>query len=298
MQFIRRNAATVAVTAIFGLGILGSAAFAALAPATTPATDVLAGALNQAPKGDRIKAILDGLVARGVITQAQADAILAALQEDAREDKQREDKKRDDFAKRVYANLFEQSAAYLGIPAGELKAKLPGTSLAAIANATPGKSAGGLKAYLLDAVKAAIAKALADGNITQEQADRLTAAAPERIGSFVEHTYPKRDERPKQPVIKTFIGDALGTARDYLGLTLGELKTALGTGKSLGEIADATAGKSRDGLIAAITTSTNQKIDAAQQAGKLTADQATRLKAMVGDAVTRIVDAKRPIKSG
>jgi len=292
MTFIRRNAAAVAVTAIFGLGILGSAAFAALAPAATPAPDAIAGALNQGPKGDRIKAILDGLVTRGVITQAQADAILAALHEEAREDK-----KRDDFAKRVFANLFEQSATYLGIPAGELKAKLPGASLAAIADATPGKSADGLVAYLLTAVNDAIARALAAGAITQEQADRATAAAPEHIARFARHTYPARDERPKHPAIKAFIGDGVRVALDYLGISKEELATALRSGKSLGEVADATPGKNRDGLIAAITTTTNAKIDEAQQAGKITAEQAAALKAMVGDAVTRLVDAKHTIKS-
>jgi hypothetical protein len=68
--------------------------------------------------------------------------------------------------------------------------------------------------------------------------------------------------------------------------------TALRSGKSLGEIADGTTGKSRTGLIATVTAATNAKIDKAQQDGKLTADQAPKLKAEVLNAVTALVDHK------
>lgn len=288
---IGRKVAIGAMTAIIGTGLLGTAAVAAFAPA--PATaPTLPGTTAQAPKTDRLKAILEGLVARGVITQQQAEAILAALTEERRDD--------NELGRHVFANLFEQSAAYLQMQPAALKARLPGTSLAAIADATPGKSAEGLVRFLTDAVNSAIARALAEGKITQEQADRLTAAAPEHITRFVRHTWPEhgqRDRRAAHPNVMAFIGDAVSAAREYLGLSREELMTALRSGKSLGQIADGTAGKDRAGLVAAVTTQANTRIDEAQQAGKITAEQAAAIRARVTEAVEKAVDRTWPIKS-
>lgn len=295
MKITGRKTATIAVTALLGLGLLGSAAFAAFAPApadTFSLVPTLPGtAVAEVPKADKVKAILDALVTKGVITQAQEDAILAALKDAAG------DKDRDDLLKRVFANLFEQSATYLGIAPADLKTKLPGTSLGAIADATAGKSRTGLVANLTNAADAAIAKALADGKITQAQADKAKAAVPEHITQFVDHTWPQAKPRPanpraKTPSVQAFIGDFMNTTRTYLGITQQDLMTQLRSGKSLGEIANATTGKSRDGLIAALTTGANDKIDQAVRAQKLTADQATALDAKVKDAVTQLVDRK------
>ncbi len=297
----RRKVAMSIATAIIGVGLLGGAALAAFAPAPADTFSLVPSFLGSnstapttaaAPKpgADKLKALLDTLVAKGVITQAQEDAILAAVK-DAHGDKDR-----DALLGHVFASLFEQSATYLGMTPADLKAKLPGTSLAAIANATPGKSRDGLVAYLTKAVDDAIAKLLADGKITKDQADKAMTAVPDHIAKFVDHTYTKPTPRAVTPKVQAFIGDAISAARTYLGLQSADLMAQLRAGKSLGEIANATAGKSRDGLIAAITTQANANIDKAVQAGKLTADQATQLKASVGSAVTQLADRKGATK--
>lgn len=278
----------IAATAL-GAGLLGSVALGAFTPGAAETFTVVPGrsgaaAPANAPARDRLKGILDGLAAKGVITPAQEDAILAAVGTGDRQ-----------TPKRIFADLLRQSADYLGLTPAELKTKLPGTSLAAIASATPGKSRDGLVAALSTAVRDAIAKALADGTITQEQADRATAAAPARIATFVDRTWPQRAPRPpKLPSVLSFVGDASAAARDYLGLTQQELMQQLRAGKSLAAVASATPGKSRDGLVAAITAATDARIDQAQAAGRLTADQAARLKTRVGEAVARIVDQPWP----
>src|SRR5436305_11131504 len=92
MKLIGRRAVIAAVAGIFGLGLLGSVALAALAPSpadTFALVPSLPGApIADAPKGagDKLKTLLDGLVAKNVITQQQEDAILGALQT-ARADK-------------------------------------------------------------------------------------------------------------------------------------------------------------------------------------------------------------------
>lgn len=292
MKLIGRRTAVIAVTTIFGLSVLGSAAFAALAPAATNDTLSLvapqpgATTVAEAPRGDKLKDVLDALVTKGVITQQQEDAILAALKDKSH------DRDREELLKRIFAGLFQQSATYLGVQPADLKAKLPGTSLGAIANATAGKSRDGLVTTLVNAVNDAIAKAVADGKITQEQADKAKASVPERVAKFVDHTWPT--PKARLPSVRAFIGDVMSDTRTYLGIPQKDLMTQLRAGKSLGEIADATPGKSKSGLVSTLMNDANAKIDKAKQEGKLTAEQATQLKSNVQEGVTQVVDHKGP----
>jgi hypothetical protein len=76
-----------------------------------------------------------------------------------------------------------------------------------------------------------------------------------------------------------------------------DLAAALRSGKSLGDVADTTAGKTRTGLISTIAAAATAKIDKAQQDGKLTADQGTALKASVLNRVTELVNRKGTVRS-
>jgi hypothetical protein len=271
--------------------MLGGAAFAAFAPVTYEApssVDRETAAATPANGGtDRLESVLDGLISKGVITRAQADAILAAVRTAA--------PTRDSHAtKRVFANLFEESAKYLGLSTADLKAKVAGTSLGALADKTPNKSQPVLVTTLQNAVTAATDKALADGKLTKEQADKAKAEAPARIRKFVEHTYPQArapKDRTHAQTVSEFIGDIYAAARDYLGLSQADLLKALREGKTLGELATV-PGKNKQDLVAKISAAAIAKIDRAAADGKLTADQATALKAQVGPAVIALVDRK------
>jgi hypothetical protein len=97
--------------------------------------------------------------------------------------------------------------------------------------------------------------------------------------------------------VKSFLGDLLTAARDYLGgVTLQDVTTAMRSGKSLGDIAN-DKGKSRDGLIQALTTAANARIDQAVASNKITADQAATLKSKVAAEITAFVDRKHPAKA-
>ena len=299
---IRRKAAITITTAIFGTALLGGAALAAFAPAQLEAP--LVAGLDATPsaqagqprRADNMRKILDALVAKNVITQAQEDAILAAVQGDRTGEK---------LVHKVLGALFDQSVTYLGTNPADLKTALPGTSLGAIADKTTGTSKAGLVTSLTTYANGAIDKAVADKKLTADQAAKAKSSAPAQITRFVDHTYPAKTPRtvtpnaPKPavaPRVQNFIGDAASAARDYLGLTAADLATSLRSGKSLGEVADTTAGKTRTGLIATMAASTNTKIDKAVTDAKLTPDQATSLKATVQSAVTTLVDRKGPAK--
>ena len=302
-MLLNRKVALAAAVGTLTAVLLGGAALAAFAPVTDDLPSVLDGetvAAAPANSGtDKLKSILDGLVAKGLITVGQADAILAAV-------KAAEPVRDNGTVKRVFASLLEESAKYLGLSVGDLKAKLPGTTLNQVAETTAGKSQSGLAVTLQNAVNAAIDKALAEAKLTKEQADKAKADAPAHIKRFVEQTYPQaRAPKAKPPTrdlpkantramkIGEFVGDIYSAGRTYLGLSQADLLKALREGKTLSEVATS-VGKNKAELVATITAAANTKIDKAATDGKLTVDQATALKAQVGPAVTRLVDARVP----
>jgi len=76
--------------------------------------------------------------------------------------------------------MLRAAAGFLGLDRAELRAQLPGNSLAGLAE-TEGKSAAALEAAMIAPAKVRLAKAVANGRITQARADhaveRLEALA-------------------------------------------------------------------------------------------------------------------------
>jgi hypothetical protein len=281
----------VGSVALFGaaaLGAFGPDASVSVVSAVAPAASAVMG---QDKTGDRLKQLLDGLVQKGVITQQQEDAILAAAK-DATPKQVRTAK--------VVRDFVGESAKYLGLAQKDLVAKLPGTSLGKIADATPNKSKAGLVTALSVAANDDITKALTDKKVTDEQAKKLRDGLAAEINTFVDRTWPTKPAaapRAVVPNVKSFLGDMLQTARDYLGgVTLQDVTTAMRSGKSLGDIANE-KGKGRDGLVLALTTAANVNIDKAVASNRLTADQAATLKTKVAAEIATFVDRKAPAKT-
>jgi len=270
------------------LGAFGPDASASLVSAVAPAASSVMG---EDKTGDRLKQLLDGLVQKGVITQQQEDAIVAAAK-DATAKQVRTAK--------VVRDFLGESAKYLGLAQKDLVTKLPGTSLGKIADATPNKSKAGLVTALSVAANDDITKALADKKITDDQAKKLRDGLAVEINTFVDRTWPTKPAvapRAVVPNVKAFLGDMLQAARDYLGgVTLQDVTTAMRNGKSLGDIAT-DKGKTRDGLVLALTTAANANIDKAVASNKLTAEQAATLKTKVAAEITKFVDRKAPAKT-
>lgn len=128
-------------------------------------------------------------------------------------------------------------------------------------------------------LKAALDALVAKGVITQTQENAIIEAL--------------KAEHKDHPRIREFVGDVAKASVDYLGLPADEVKKELRSGKSLGQIANVTPGKSRDGLIKFLDDAANKRIDAAVDAGKITKDQATELRTKVDGAMVRIVDRSK-----
>jgi DNA-binding phage protein len=281
-----------AAVGVGSVGLFGAAAFGAFGPeassnAVSAVAPVTLAVVGEDRDGDRLKHLLDGLVQKGVITQQQEDAILAAAKDVAGTKV---------HTAKVMRDLLGESATYLGLTHKDLVAKLPGTSLGKIADAMPNKNRPGLVTALSMAANADITTALSTNKITDAQAKTLRDGLSAKIEKFVDRTWPAKHAGAGRTNVKAFLGDMLQTAQDYLGGTLQDITTAMRSGKSLGDIAKE-KGKSRDGLVQALTTAANTRIDKAVADNKLTTDQAATLKTKVATEIAKFVDRKAPARS-
>jgi hypothetical protein len=151
---------------------------------------------------------------------------------------------------------------------------------------------------LKDAMKAAaideVDAALADGRISEDEADALK----ERIESgeappfFLPFLGPRFDHVPGRPHfdgMHFFFEEKLSTAADYLGLTQDELEERLNDGSSLADVAQA-EGKSVEGLKQALMDDATERIDQALEDGKLTEDEADSLREGLEERIDAFVD--------
>jgi polyhydroxyalkanoate synthesis regulator phasin len=184
---------------------------------------------------------------------------------------------------------LDVAASYLGLTESQLQTQLEsGKTLAQIANATSGKSADGLIAALVAAEKQELADAVSSGKLTQAQADAISATLQQRFTDLVNGTFPKGGHG------FGFRIAGLDAAATYLGLTEDQLRTQLESGKTLAQIANATNGKSADGLIAALVADAKKHLDEAVAAGKITKDQETEILSDLKDRITELVNGRLP----
>src|SRR5437879_2508 len=138
------------------------------------------------------------------------------------------------------------AATYIGITEAQLRTEL-GTdkSLADVAIAH-GKTRDGLIAALVAA----------------QQQDITTLVDQKGIGA---RPNPANGVGPgfgRGPGGRNVIGDSEAAAATYLGMTEADLETKLRAGQTLAQIANATAGKSRDGLRNEVVADASGKVDA------------------------------------
>ena len=142
----------------------------------------------------------------------------------------------------------------------------------------------------------AVALVVAGGAFAAGKAPRLEGVRRERSldrPSFVASSTNKttRDSGPGTAPT------SLAAAATYLGLRA-NLQTALQSGKTLAQVADATSNKSAAGLIAALVAAEKTELAAAVTAGKLTQAQADQMTTNLKARFTVLVNGVRPAHGG
>jgi DNA-binding phage protein len=168
-------------------------------------------------------------------------------------------------------NTLATAATYIGITEADLRTALQtGKTLAQIA-VEHGKTRDGLIAAL-----------------SAEATKQITTAVDQPGTNF---SGPGGRGGPGGP--RGGIANDEAAAAAYIGTTEADLRAKEQAGQTLAQIAVA-AGKTRDGLIAAMVADGNKKIDAALAAGTITAAQATAQKTSLTAHVTAEVDETGP----
>jgi DNA-binding phage protein len=208
-----------------------------------------------------ITLVLTGGVAAAALAPATADAVIAQLPGGAA----------------IFVsggpfgspNGLATAATYIGITEAELRTELQtGKTLAEVAVAH-GKTRDGLIAAL-----------------SAEATKQITTAVDQPGMAFKDH-----GGRIGPGGVRAITG-GIAAAAAYIGTTEADLRTKLQAGQTLTQIATA-AGKTRDGLIAALVADGNAKIDAAVAAGTITAAQGAERKTALTAHVTAEVDQVR-----
>jgi hypothetical protein len=176
----------------------GDASVAATVPSVTDTA-----ATRESPK-TKLKAILDALVAKNTITQAQEDAILKAVKDAEPTPKPKPVRPAVPSVRSFVGELSDAASAYLGMDQKTLLAQLrAGKSVADIANglSAQGKSAAGLIDALTKTANDRVDQAVAAKKLTAEQATALKPKIAAEITTFVNRSFTKPVlPRPLTPV--------------------------------------------------------------------------------------------------
>jgi Bacterial regulatory protein, Fis family len=175
------------------------------------------------------------------------------------------------------------AASYLGISRAQLRRALRADgTLAAVANATAGKSQAGLIEALLSHSEAALRNASVSGAQAEIKLSGRRAKLRERITAEV--------NRPVH--VKGSDGGDLALAARYLGVTRRQLRSEQRTGRSLAQIAAGTGAKSTSGLIAALVDARRAQLSAQAAAGAISKSQQSALESRLRQEVSAEVERK------
>ena len=134
------------------------------------------------------------------------------------------------------------AAAYLGVSVTRLRAELRGgKSLAEVARKTPGRTEAGLIAA-----------------VTRQRSPGAGTSVERQVGAQLRRPGPVLSLRED--------------AREYLGLTVAQMRARARGGKTLAQLAREIPGKSEAGMIDAIFGARERQLEAAVKAGRLRAD--------------------------
>ncbi len=178
-------------------------------------------------------------------------------------------------------------AEALGLEANALKEQLKeGATLADIA-AENDISTDDVVSAMVAHAEAQIADAVADGKLTQEEADEKLAELEAKITEGVANGF-ERAERRKGKMSDRRDG-RLTAVVDALGIEAEELKAQLRDGNTVAEIAEAN-GVDVDDVVAALVSQAEEKISSAVEAERLTAEEADEKLAEVEGKITEKVN--------
>lgn len=239
------------------------------------------------------------IAATALIAAAIAVPTVAGAQEDATTDT-RTTGSTETYRRGGGAKL-ETIAATIGITFDELRAQIAeGLTIAEVAEAN-GVSATTVADALVAEMESHIADHLANGDITQEQADLRLGAVDERVDDVLNGTLPAHGRFGE---VSSEGGRGMdgplamsSTLPDLLGIDATELKTQLQDGATIAEVAEAN-GVSVDDVISGLVAEATDRLSTAVTDGKITQDQADEKLTEMTERITDMVNGDAPLGRG
>ncbi|WP_205683860.1 coiled-coil domain-containing protein [Brevibacillus migulae] len=225
------------------------------------------------------------MVSAGKLTQEQADAQREKLDQMIASLVENPFQGRGGMGFGFKLNDNEDLLKLLNLDADKLKEELQtGKSLATIAEAQ-GVEEDKLIDLLTKQQEEKLAEAVKAGKLTQEQADKMSENAAEKIKSLIENTHQGKGFgggfhlKENEDLLK------------LLNLTAEQLREAMKAGQSLAELAQA-QGVDVDDVIDLLTTQREEQLAQAVKDGKLTQEQADQKKANLEESIKKMVESK------
>jgi hypothetical protein len=182
-------------------------------------------------------------------------------------------------------SLLRAAAQYIGVSRADLvREGRGGQTLAQIASAH-GKTAAGLKAAMLAAVKVKLDAAVSAGKVSAQQS-RARLVRAERL---IERMVNGKAGASKQRAAKSRL---LNVAARYIGLSPKALRTELKAGKSLAQVA-AAHGKTAAGLKEALLKPVKARLARAVASGRITAASADAKLARLSSRLDALINRAR-----
>lgn len=167
-----------------------------------------------------------------------------------------------------------------------------GLTLGAIIDQYGDISAEQAKANALENLSARLDEAVANAKLTQEEADRIEAAAPQMLDRLLAAVPGQHsgEDRPHHGKVRAIAKNALETVAEVLNTDIASIREQLKSGQTVADI----AGPQTQAVIDALTADANSAIEKAVADGKLPADKETAAKEKAAAAITKFVNEGRP----
>lgn len=201
-----------------------------------------------------------------------------------------------DGAKRDHAKLKLGITHLLknsGVTREELQeGSAAGLTLGAIIDQYGDVSAEQAKANALDNLGTRLDEAVANDKLTEEEADRIEAAAPQMLDRLLAAVPGKHggEDRPNHGKVRAIAKNALETVAEVLGTDVASIREQLKAGQTVAEI----AGPQTQAVIDALTADANAAIEKAIADGKLPADKEAAAKEKAAGAIQKFINEGRP----
>jgi polyhydroxyalkanoate synthesis regulator phasin len=173
---------------ILAAGLVGGAGAMALAPTLAGAASSTTVTVAPTAKAGPLKTALDGLVADGTITQAQADKVLSRLQSALPKGPGLAGGRAPLAA--ALGKASSEVAGYLGLTPAQLRTELQGGKSLAQIGGDQGKTTDGLITTIVNSGKKALDAAVSNGRLTQAQADNLASKLEDQAKALVDQAHP------------------------------------------------------------------------------------------------------------